>query len=138
MNSASVGNSRGIRQRILVVDGHDVMAEALRMNGYDVERAAPEEALQLALLVRWNGVVLDLDLPGLNGIELYARMLRGTGTDRLPVLFVSGRPHEALRFGLQGTPWARLLHKPCGLHPLLAALAQCLRTNDEATSASGG
>lgn len=138
MNLGGRKKLRGRPRRILAVDRHVVMAEALRMEGYEVELAATaEETMQLALLVRWDAVIIDLDLPGLNGIELYARILRGIGTDQLPVLFISGRPPEVLRFSLQGTEWARLLHKPCGLGPLLEALRQCLRTNDEAASAAG-
>jgi two-component system response regulator MprA len=131
----------GRRLRLLVVDDAEsvrqVLAELLQLGGYEVELAADaEEALQLARLVRWDGLVLDYDLPGLNGAELYARIRRDTG-QRLPVIFFTGRPHAMLQLGLGGAPWARVVPKPCGGRQLLAALEQCLRAGAETAPATG-
>lgn len=131
-----------LQLRLLVVDDTEavrsILAELLGREGYEVETAGnAEEALQLAQLVRWDGLVLDFDLPGLNGVELYSRILQNTGRCRLPVVFFTGRPSEVLKLGLGGVPWARLVPKPCSGRQLLAALEQCLHSGGEAAPAAG-
>jgi len=129
-------------RRLLVVDDMDsvrfTVTELLRLEGYEVESAADaEEALQLAQFVRWDGVVLDVDLPGMNGVELYARIAHHNGNRRLPVVFFTGRPDAALQLGLGDAPWARLVPKPCSIQRFLAALEQCLQAGGEAVPAAG-
>ncbi len=133
----------GCRLHLLVVDDSEsvrcTLAELLNREGYEVEIAASaEEALQLVRLIRWDGLVLNVDLPDLNGVELYAQILQNTGCRRLPVLFFTGRPDQALQLGLGHAPWVRLVPKPCSGQKLLAALEQCLRTDVEAGPAGGG
>lgn len=133
------GNGR--RLRLLVVDDTEpvrcVLAELLRLEGYEVEIAADAtEALQLARLVRWDGLVLDFDLPGLNGAELYARIWRDTG-QRLPVIFFTGRTDTMLQLGLGDAPWARVVLKPVGGRQFLAVLEQCLQAGAETAPAAG-
>lgn len=137
------GKPGGSRLRLLVVDDSGAMrillAELLGQEGYEVEVAASaEEALQLTSLIRWDGLVLDVDLPDLDGVELYARILKNTGGRRLPVIFFTGRPNQALLLGLDHVPWAKLVAKPCNSRELLAALEECLRTDVEAGPAAGG
>jgi CheY-like chemotaxis protein len=141
MNPRITAPVSSLRRRLLVVDDTEAvrstLAELLAREGYEVETAASaEEALQLAQLVLWDGLVLDFDLPGLNGVELYARLLQNTGR-RLPVLFFTGRPGEVLKLGLGGVPWARLVPKPCSGRQLLTALEQCLQAGGEAAPAAG-
>lgn len=139
MNRPATSSLHG---RLLVVDDMEsvrcTVAELLRLEGYEVESAADaEEALQLARLVRWDGVVLDVDLPGMSGVELYARISSNNGNQRLPVVFFTGRPNATLQLGLGGVPWARLVPKPCDGRRLLAALEQCLQAGGEAAPAAG-
>lgn len=130
------------RLRLLVVDDiepvRSMIAELLRHQGYEVETAASaEEALQLMELVRWDGLVLDVDLPDMSGVELYSRILKNSCSERLPVLFFTGRLNETLQLGLGSAPWARLMPKPCSGQQFLAALEQCLQANGEAAPAVG-
>lgn len=117
-------------RRVLVVDNvtamRHVLAQLLGAQGYEVEVAAnAEEAMQMLECVRWDGVVVDIDRPEMNGIELYARILALYGPVRLPVIFLSCYPNEMLRIGLHSAPWARLVHKPCTFAQLLEALQGC-------------
>lgn len=141
MSQSLAGKESGRRVRLLVVDDIEpvrlVIAELLQQGGYEVELAAnADEALQLAQLVRWDGVVLDVDLPGMSGVELYARISRSNGTGCLPVIFYSGRPNETLQRGLGSAPWARFLNKPCDGRQFLVALKQCLLASEQASSAA--
>lgn len=120
-----------VLRRLLVVDDIALVREMLRelfeRAGFEVmEASGADEALALSQMVRWDGVVLDIDMPGLNGIELYARLAQYNESRRLPVLFFTGRPHAVLELSLAGTPWARLVAKPCAGLRLVALMEQCL------------
>ncbi|MFZ5496230.1 MAG: response regulator [Verrucomicrobiota bacterium] len=129
--------------RLLIVDDLDfvrgMLAELFAQAGYEVEEAGgAEEALALGQMVRWDGVVLDVDMPGLGGVELYARLVQLNGGRRLPVLFFTGRPHPALALSLREAPWARFVAKPCGGRQLVALMEQCLLAVREAASTPDG
>lgn len=120
------------RVRLLVVDDiepvRSALAQMLQKAGYEVATAATAaEALRLSQAARWDGVVMDVDLGGSSGIELYAHLLRQRGDRRLPVVFFSGRSSYALRLSLHGTAWTQVVEKPCGAKPFLAVLEQCLQ-----------
>ncbi|HKB56999.1 MAG TPA: response regulator [Lacunisphaera sp.] len=137
-----VTTKAGRQLRLLVVDDiepvRSMIAELLRHRGYEVETAASaEEALQLMQMVRWDGLVLDVDLPDMSGVELYSRILKNSSSERLPVLFFTGRLNETLQLGLGSAPWARLVPKPCSDQQFLAALEQCLQASGEAAPAVG-
>lgn len=129
-------------RRLLVVDDialvRGMIVELFEQAGYEVEETGcPREALALAELVRWDGLVLDVDMPGMDGVELYGRLVRLNGGNRLPVLFFTGRPQPDLALSLIGSPWARLVAKPCGGLQLVALMEECLLAVREERSASG-
>ncbi len=75
-------------------------------------------ALALAVIgaVRTDLVILDVDLPGLDGFALYDRLHSQAQTADLPCLFMSASRHDAelARRGISG-----VLHKPFDLDDLL-------------------
>jgi two-component system OmpR family response regulator len=80
--------------RVLVVDDEpyitDVLAAALRFEGFDIEVAATgAQALSMALPGGFDMIVLDVMLPDLEGIEV-CHQLRAAGTTT-PVLFLTAR-----------------------------------------------
>jgi two-component system OmpR family response regulator len=80
--------------RVLVVDDEpyitDVLAAALRFEGFDIEVAATgAQALSMALPGGFDMIVLDVMLPDLEGIEV-CHQLRSAGTST-PVLFLTAR-----------------------------------------------
>jgi two-component system OmpR family response regulator len=80
--------------RVLVVDDEpyitDVLAAALRFEGFDIEVAATgAQALSMALPGGFDMIVLDVMLPDLEGIEV-CHQLRAAGTST-PVLFLTAR-----------------------------------------------
>lgn len=118
--------------RVLVVDDIEMIrlmvAELLHNDGFDVETAGnAEEALALGRLMRWDGLVLDVDMPGTDGLALYTEMVRLNRDERLPVVFFSGRRHEALQMSLMGTPWVQFILKPCPGDQLVRIMRQCLQ-----------
>ena len=79
---------------LLVEDHHDIaanIAEYFAARGDDVSHAADgRTGLQMALENTYDAVVLDLMLPGLDGLSL-CRSLRQTGHARLPILMLTAK-----------------------------------------------
>lgn len=121
------------RARILVVDDlnntRHVIASLLKSEGYDAEIAATGSiALQLCQLVRWHLVILDLDLPEINGMRLHERMKELGGSDVLPVVFMTTRLDDKRWRDAADLDRARLLAKPFSVPQLITAIEQCLYT----------
>jgi len=85
--------------KILVVDDNpqivDVVGTYLRQEGYGVLGAlTSDEGLKLAILSRPELVLLDIGLPGTNGIELLKRIRSLSPTTR--VIMVTGNSDPVL------------------------------------------
>ena len=89
-----------IKRRILVVDDDpsvlSLMRRMLRYEGYEVF-ACPDgrQCVELALLHRPHAIVLDLKMPGVDGLEVLER-LRAAGV-WVPVLILSAADEPELR-----------------------------------------
>src|ERR687894_3111515 len=117
-------------ERILVVEDEepirDLVATALRFTGFTIETAVTgPEGLALARNGAWHVVVLDVNLPGLNGFSL-CRKLREAGDD-VPVIFLTARDDPAdLREGFTGGG-EEYLTKPFSLEELVLRVEAMLR-----------
>ena len=116
-------------RRILVVDDEKPMRRALTTNfrarGYAVDAAASgEEALDLAARNHPDAVVLDLGLPGIDGIDV-VRGLRGWS--QVPILVLSAREAEAAKVAALDAGADDYVTKPFGMDELLARLRAALR-----------
>jgi two-component system, OmpR family, response regulator MprA len=116
--------------RILVVDDDRPVRESLRrsltFNGYDVELAADGfEALRAVGARRPDAMVLDVMMPGLDGLET-CRRLRSVGDD-LPVLVLTARDAVSDRVAGLDAGADDYLPKPFALEELLARLRALLR-----------
>ena len=82
-------------QRVLVVDDQrhctDLLEQLLTPDGFSVESASDGEAALIAINMKAPDLVLlDVGLPGINGIEV-CRMIKQTQTTRLtPVILITG------------------------------------------------
>ncbi len=93
MESAAVGGHRHARASVLVVDDEPTIAEVvsryLQRAGYEVRTAAGGvAALEQVAERRPDLVVLDLMLPGLNGLEVMRRM-RDVDRDRIAIILLT-------------------------------------------------
>jgi DNA-binding response OmpR family regulator len=82
-------------KRVLLVDDSEIflrsLSEQLRREGADVIPArSGEEALDLLAVQPVDGVVLDLVMPGVDGIETCRRIRAMPGGDRTPVVILTG------------------------------------------------
>ena len=116
-------------KRILVVDDELQIRRALitnlRARGYDVDATATgEEALELAARHHPDAVVLDLGLPGIDGIDV-VRGLRGWS--QVPIVVLSAREAEAAKVAALDAGADDYVTKPFGMDELLARLRAALR-----------
>jgi two-component system, OmpR family, response regulator len=117
-------------ERILLVEDEesirDLVTTALRFTGFTVETAATgSEGLALARNDAWHVLVLDVNLPGLDGFSL-CRKLREAG-DEVPVIFLTARDDPAdLREGFTGGG-DDYLTKPFSLEELVLRIEAMLR-----------
>jgi len=119
--SANVEHDRTV-QTVLVVDDEEVvriiMVQVLQDNGYTVLEASDGlEALRIAKehTGRIDLLLTDVKMPGMNGLELAARLL--SNRPEMTVLYVSGHADSTRQIQLQEgqfiiEPGANFLHKP--------------------------
>ena len=115
--------------RVLVVDDEPqirrALATNLRARDYEVDLAATgEDALRLAAERHPDVVILDIGLPGIDGIEV-VRGLRGW--TKVPIVMLSVREDESDKVDALDAGADDYLTKPFGMNELLARLRAALR-----------
>lgn len=113
--------------RVLLVeddaDTRDAYAAYLRMQGIEVETATTgQQALNKALLVTPDVIILDLVLPDMTGWETLRQLKARLSTRKIPVLAVSGHGWPSDRIAASGCDDYR--QKPCGPADLLFAVRE--------------
>jgi len=86
------------KNRLLIIDDEVHILELLRYNlessGYEVVQAeSGEEALEKLKKIKVDGVILDLMLPGIDGIEVL-RQIRQSDHMYLPVIMLTAKNEE--------------------------------------------
>jgi len=88
------------RERVLVVEDEEDIAELIEYNllkdgcGVTVVSSG-EEALRVARRERPNLVLLDLMLPGIDGLEVCRKLKGGPSTRDIPVVMVTAKGEES-------------------------------------------
>ncbi len=114
---------------ILVVDDdpkiRSVLSRGLRFEGYDVQLAADGlEALRIARADPPDLIVLDVMLPGMDGLEVCRRLRRGTA---VPILMLTARDAVPDRIAGLDSGADDYLVKPFDFDELLARIRALLR-----------
>ena len=122
------------RMRILVVDDERAVREslgrALELEGYRVEYAADGgEALYRLESEQPDAIVLDVLMPGIDGLEV-ARRVRRAG-NRVPVLMLTAREEVQDRVAGLDAGADDYLTKPFALEELVARLRALLRRSTD-------
>jgi two-component system, OmpR family, response regulator MprA len=116
--------------RLLVVDDdravRDALRRALTLCGYEVEVAEDgEQALELVARALPDAVVLDVAMPGIDGLEV-CRRLRRLG-NRVPILMLTAREAVADRIDGLDVGADDYMVKPFDVDELKARLRALLR-----------
>lgn len=122
--------------RLLYAEDEPAMAEAvtdiLTYHHYTVDAVADgEEALAHADLVRYDGIILDIMMPKMDGLEVLRR-LRREGC-RTPVLLLTARTEVEDRIKGLDSGADDYLPKPFAMGELLARVRAMLRRREEFT-----
>jgi DNA-binding response OmpR family regulator len=117
--------------RVLVVDDEPQIVRALATNlrarGFEVDLAATgEDGLRLAADHHPDVVILDLGLPGIDGLEVVTG-LRGWST--VPIIVLSVREGEADKVAALDAGADDYITKPFGMNELLARIRAAVRRN---------
>lgn len=115
--------------RVLVVDDEPQIRKALKVNlaarGYEVDLAATgEEALVLAADHHPDVVLLDLGLPGVDGIGVIEGL---RGWTEVPIIVLSVRGEESDKIDALDAGADDYVSKPFGMGELLARMRAALR-----------
>ena len=120
-------------KRILVVEDDADIALSLRYNleregGYEVRVAGDgERALREAEKDPPDAVLLDLNLPGMDGLEVCRQPRKRAGTARVPILMLTARVGEGERVTGLDEGADDYVTKPFSVKEVLARLRAVLR-----------
>ena len=95
-----------MRARVLIVEDHPTMREAMRMvladEGFLVDQAADgTQALDLVASHRPDLVLLDLNIPGISGSDLLEALKASSATSGIPVIVVTAEEEEGRRAAMR-------------------------------------
>ncbi len=122
--------------RILVVDDEAQLRRALDVNlaarGYEVDAATSgEDALRLAAATPPDVVLLDLGLPGIDGLAVVRRLREWSS---VPIVILSAREAEAAKVAALDAGADDYITKPFGIDELLARVRAALRRHQPASA----
>jgi len=128
--SGPAPDASGGARILLVEDDPDslaLMGQIVEGAGYEVTRVATGfQALAKAKASRYDLVLLDVMLPGVDGFEVCHRLRREPTTSEVPILLISAKGRdEDVETGMRVGATAYLL-KPISRIDLLAAIQQHL------------
>ena len=124
--------------RVLVVEDDPAIRELvtlhLKLEGYGVVSSADgTEALRLARTERFDLIVLDIMLPGLDGISILSAIRRGSPNKDTPILMLTARREEADKvLGLESGA-DDYLTKPFGVREFIARVRALQRRTARTT-----
>ena len=125
------------KETILCIEDDGDIRELMRYNlshsGYTVlEAGSGEEGLETLRRQNSDIVLLDLMLPGVDGIEVCKRIRKNEGTTRVPIIMVTAKGEEAdIVTGLE-VGADDYITKPFSPRVLLARVRALLRRGDNA------
>jgi CheY-like chemotaxis protein len=106
LSGGIVGAEPTLRIRVLVVEDTEpvraLISLMLRRRGYEVVAVDSGPAALSQAQDDFDVVVMDVGLPGLNGLEVCRRLRAEPATASLPIILLTGRTHhEDVRDGLR-------------------------------------
>jgi DNA-binding response OmpR family regulator len=126
-------------KRALVIEDDADIAETVRYNleseGFTTRVALTgEEGLSLALDPQDppSLIILDLMLPGMNGMDMCRRLRRESQTRRTPIIMLTAKTSEADRIAGLDFGADDYIAKPFSVRELLARVRAVLRRSDDA------
>jgi two-component system cell cycle response regulator DivK len=116
---------------ILIVEDNEknmkLVRDVLRVKGYDtLEAGTAEEGIRLALEHRPDLVLMDIHLPGMNGIEARGVLRADPVTSQIPVIAVTASVMQQDRKQITEAGFEGYVGKPINLKEFLGAVQAML------------
>jgi CheY-like chemotaxis protein len=125
------------------IDNLTMISLNLQQNGYRVATATNgEEAIKVASLIRPDLIIMDLAMPGVDGLESTRRIRQDEDLKGIPVIALTAFSTEGFRRAAHETGFDGYLTKPVDfarLHDLigrLIGLARSARNDSDQSQAS--
>ena len=116
---------------ILIVEDNDknmkLARDILQVKGYrTIEAESAEAGLPLAAAQKPDLVLMDIQLPGINGIEALKRMRESPETSAIPVLAFTASVMPQDRREIMSAGFDGFVSKPINLKEFIASIANAL------------
>ncbi len=114
-------------KRILMVEDNPLNAKLIRdvlgVNGYEViEATTAEEGLELARQKRPAVILMDIQLPGMDGVTALRELKRDASTREIPVIAVTASAMPAERDEIMAAGFDGYQSKPLSMKVLIAEI----------------
>ena len=123
--------------KISIVDDDESIRRAtrglLRSVGYDVETFASAELfLESGALTETDCLILDVRMPGIDGLELQRRL--NDAQSQVPIIFVTAHDDKSYRMTAMDAGAANFFHKPFEADAFVAAIQEALGSRPSSQS----
>jgi len=120
-----------VNWRVLVVedepDGREVVSEMLKLYNIAVEAvSSAEDALNLLETDQFSGVIIDLNLPGMDGWSLLKAFQSEPRTSHLPCIAITAYHNSTVKHEAMVAGFDAFLPKPLGDSALVRELNRVL------------
>ncbi|HVC78876.1 MAG TPA: response regulator [Chloroflexota bacterium] len=96
---------------VLVVDDdpgiQEMVAAVLEMEGYRVCTAVGAATLPLAASEHPSLILLDVSMPGMDGVEVSRRLFADPTTAAIPIVAMTALREDAIQRGMRARDWLR-------------------------------
>jgi two-component system cell cycle response regulator DivK len=118
---------------ILIVEDNEknlkLVRDVLQVKGYEtLEAGTAEDGLKIARERKPALILMDIQLPGMNGIDALKTLRAGPATARIPVVAITASVMQQDRQQIMGAGFDGFIEKPINLRGLLDTVQRALRT----------
>ena len=124
------------RELILIIEDNDrslmLLRDVLEGQGYQtIESTTGEEGVELAVSRLPALILMDIELPGMDGKEALKRLRENPATQNIPVVAVTASAMRSDRPKILAAGFTSIIYKPIRLNPFLDKVR---RTLDESAA----
>ena len=128
----------GKHHRVLLVDDYpdalEIWSMYLQLCGYEVLTAEDgKKAVDLAVSVHPDIIVMDLELPGITGFEAARRLRARPDTEQIPMIAATGYSHAHQLDEAQESGFDLIMIKPCDPSVLASEIEKLLADPEPTT-----
>lgn len=130
-NRISANSGLSVAKRIMVVEDNDLnrklFCDVLKANGFEVDPVADgHSVLEAARTTPPDLIIMDIQLPGISGVDLIAAAKQDRALKEIPVLAVTAFAAKGDEERIRSAGASGYLSKPVSIMPFMAAVRELL------------